>query len=161
MVVLLSLLGLGMVATGVASMVFGATIIQVERGWTMVISGSVGASAGAVLLGIALATQRLGRIAREMVQVRDRLGRMEELSAIRTEAQSRSGQPAVAVDRPPPLSTQPSPPDAPITIVGQYASGGNSYVMYSDGSIRAELPGGARRFSSIEDLRAFIATSDD
>lgn len=158
MVVLLSLFGLGLVATGVAAMVFGAPIVQVERGWTMVISGTVCASAGAVLLGVSLATQRLGRIAREIVQVRDCLGRMEELSAIRTEVQSRSGAPAVSVDRP---SPPPSPPGAPITIVGQYASGGNSYVMYSDGSIRAELPGGPRRFSSIEDLRAFIATGED
>lgn len=43
------------------------------------------------------------------------------------------------------------------TVVGTYSSGGNTYIMYSDGSIRAETPTGLYRFDSLDELKAFIA----
>jgi len=44
----------------------------------------------------------------------------------------------------------------PPTVVGSYDSGGNQYVMYSDGSIEAHLPSGLHRFGSLEELKQFI-----
>jgi hypothetical protein len=77
MSVALYLLALGMVAGGVASAYFGSDIIVLERGWSMVISGAVAASAGAVLAGIAAAVGRLKRIEREFARLGDRLARAE------------------------------------------------------------------------------------
>ena len=41
-------------------------------------------------------------------------------------------------------------------VVGTYASGGNTYVMYSDGSIEAETPRGRFTFESLDELKAFV-----
>ncbi|GJD48216.1 hypothetical protein OPKNFCMD_0932 [Methylobacterium crusticola] len=49
----------------------------------------------------------------------------------------------------------------PATVVGTYASGGNTYAMYSDGTIEAETPAGRFRFQSIEDFKAFIAAGGE
>ncbi|MDB5590701.1 hypothetical protein [Enterovirga sp.] len=156
MVVVLVLLAVSMIGIGGAAVVFGAPIIQIERGWTMVLAGTVGACSGILLLGVALAAQRVGRAAQELLRIRERLSRME-LSAPPAAA------PVVTDLRP---VEQPAPPryeaapDGP-AIVGQYASGGNSYVMYSDGSIQADTPAGKRRFSSLDDLRAFVAAGGE
>lgn len=166
MVFLLCILAVGMIATGLAAMAFGMSIVQVERGWTMVISGTVGAAGGAVLLGIALAVERLGRIANEMVWIRDRLATIGELTA--EEAQARPEEfeaPSEELPPEPAASFAPSPetetpvPQAPPerVLVGHYSSGGNEYKMFSDGSIDAVTPAGLRRFASLEDLRAFVA----
>jgi hypothetical protein len=163
MVFLLCLLALGMIAIGLAAIVFGMSIVQVERGWTMVIAGSVGASGGAVLLGIALAVQRLGRIASELVWIRDRLATIGEMTAEAVpwdEPGPAAEQEAVGPAASPPREDPPAPAaagPAERVIVGQYSSGGNEYKMYSDGSIDAMTPAGLRRFDSLDDLRAFVA----
>jgi hypothetical protein len=54
------------------------------------------------------------------------------------------------------------PVDGPSpTVVGTYSSGGNTYVMYSDGSIQAETPTGRFRFVSLDELKAFIAAGGE
>jgi hypothetical protein len=53
------------------------------------------------------------------------------------------------------------PEEAPPTVVGTYNSGGNFYIMYSDGSIEAETPAGKFRFTSLDELKDFIATGGD
>ncbi|HEX2724334.1 MAG TPA: hypothetical protein VHN20_00780 [Beijerinckiaceae bacterium] len=47
------------------------------------------------------------------------------------------------------------------TVVGTYNSGGNFYIMYSDGSIEAETPAGKFRFLSLDELKDFIAAGGD
>ncbi len=49
----------------------------------------------------------------------------------------------------------------PPTIVGTYNSGGNRYVMYSDGSIAADTPKGDFRFGSLDELKQFIAAGGE
>ncbi|KQP10451.1 hypothetical protein ASF28_04790 [Methylobacterium sp. Leaf99] len=41
-------------------------------------------------------------------------------------------------------------------VVGTYASGGNTYVMYANGSIEAETPRGRFSFESLDELKAFV-----
>lgn len=41
-------------------------------------------------------------------------------------------------------------------VVGTYASGGNTYVMYSDGAIEADTPRGRFTFGSLDELKAFV-----
>ena len=49
----------------------------------------------------------------------------------------------------------------PAVEIGRYASGGNSYVMFSDGSIEAETPNGRFRFDSLDQLKHFIASGGE
>ncbi len=42
------------------------------------------------------------------------------------------------------------------TLVATYNSGGNTYYMFSDGTIETETPTGRYRFNSMEELRIFV-----
>jgi len=267
MVVALYGISAAMIVGGVAALVQGYGIILVERGWTLVISGTVAAASGAVLLGIAVAVSRLGKVQAELVKLRERLGRldvnlaasdsvldpvvavssgllgggafppaMEEATpalrldddegakrepaespsieradaetATGTETKDQTGEirtatvedttglfgpepreKPVEVDREEPTELAPSEtsaepeepqptgaetseepraaetdvapaPTASVepTIIGSYDSGGNRYVMFSDGSIEAETPEGVYRFNSLDELKEFIAS---
>lgn len=165
MSVVLSLLALAMIAMGGAAMVIGAPIIQVEKGWTMVIAGSVGATGGAVLLGVALAARRLGRIASQLLAF---AASLDQVAALATANVGAAPPPAdlaepmaalAAPQEPVVLEASPGPYDTPpsASIVGRYASGGNAYVMFADGSVQADTPSGRHRFRSLDELRAFVA----
>lgn len=83
-----------------------------------------------------------------------------ELGAGETERDSAS-TPELASETPPEATrAEPDSETAP-TIVGTYNSGGNFYVMYSDGSIEADTPAGKFRFDSLDELKAFIAAGGD
>lgn len=58
-------------------------------------------------------------------------------------------------DTPQPEPASPPPETAP-QVVGTYASGGNTYVMFADGSIEAETPRGRYNFNSLDELKAFV-----
>ncbi len=60
-------------------------------------------------------------------------------------------------DVPPPAAAPETQPVVPsLDVVGTYVSGGNTYVMFSDGSIEAETPRGRFTFESLEELKAFV-----
>jgi hypothetical protein len=50
------------------------------------------------------------------------------------------------------------PPPPPPTLVGHYSAGGANYKIFSDGSIEAETEGGAFRFASMADFKAYLAS---
>jgi hypothetical protein len=77
MVVALFALAVAMIVGGLTAVVQGYEIVLLERGWTLVISGSVFASGGALLLGLATAVGRLGKIQRELVTARDKAAEVE------------------------------------------------------------------------------------
>ncbi|WP_243375171.1 hypothetical protein [Microvirga solisilvae] len=52
-------------------------------------------------------------------------------------------------------------PGAGATVIGTYNSGDNTYVMFSDGSIEAQTPGGLFHFKSLDELKAFIASGGE
>ncbi|MBX9934294.1 MAG: hypothetical protein K2Y56_22720 [Methylobacterium sp.] len=60
----------------------------------------------------------------------------------------------------PALTEEPADPETPaepaLAVVGTYVSGGNTYVMYSDGSIEADTPRGRFTFKSLDELKAFV-----
>ncbi|RVU14674.1 hypothetical protein [Methylobacterium oryzihabitans] len=274
MVVALFVLALAMLLGGLASVVQGIPYVRLEVGWTMVIAGSVAASGGAVVLGLAALLGRLRRIelalrdAPRPAERRDpapapirpepptlppaapmpaslmpaspmpaaampaaptppapahppvaaMLGgagvagaaalaagvsdgkpapgrseptfdppadRLPEPAAPRDDAAAAAAElrlnraepepfelpmPEPAEPAPPPETapeTVPEPgtvpePEAPPAeeenaIVGTYASGGNTYAMFADGTIEADTPGGKFRFRSLDELKAFIA----
>ncbi|WP_375458442.1 hypothetical protein [uncultured Enterovirga sp.] len=156
MVVVLILLALSLVGVGGAAVVFGAPIIQIERGYTMVLAGTMAVCSGILLLGVALAAQRLGRAAQELVRIRDRLQRMEMSTASSGVTAMPANGPLPAFSPSPGANAGYGSPAEP-NVVGQYSSGGNAYVMYSDGTILADTPSGKHRFRSLDELRAFTS----
>jgi hypothetical protein len=64
-----------------------------------------------------------------------------------------------------PQPSKPAPPPAvpavKSTVIGTYTSGGNRYVMFADGSIEAETPDGTFTFSSLDELKEFIAAGGE
>src|SRR6478609_7339112 len=77
MVVALFLVSLAMIVGGSMAAVFGWDIVLNERGWVMVIAGSVVAASGFLMLGLAAIVVRLGRIRRILALIHDRIGRGE------------------------------------------------------------------------------------
>jgi hypothetical protein len=62
MIIGLLALAFAMIVGGLLAAFFGWDIVLVERGWTMVIAGSITAASGALLLGIAAAVSKLAQI---------------------------------------------------------------------------------------------------
>ncbi|KAB0265271.1 hypothetical protein [Microvirga brassicacearum] len=69
MIIALYALALAMIVGGLFAAILGWDIVLVERGWTMVISGIIGASSGALLIGITAVVSRLARIQEELARV--------------------------------------------------------------------------------------------
>lgn len=188
MVVVLFLLALAMMVSGAAAVFFGSDILLADRGLPMVVAGATAASAGAVLLGLAVAAWRLGRLERTMARLGERLGDMQlprphvgpDAPAVVEPGVQAAPAPKAVTDIPDSADRDAdsraldlpeiAPVRAPdthaldaglvedaITVVGTYSSGGNSYVMYSDGSIRADTPSGQHKFGSLDELKAFVA----
>ncbi len=69
---------------------------------------------------------------------------------------------ASALPPPPSAAEEPAPPAqrAERTLAATYASGENTYFMYSDGTIEAETPIGRFRFVSMDELRVFVETGE-
>ena len=73
-----------------------------------------------------------------------------------TEPEAPALRPAIEDVTPPSEAPEPQPAEPSLEVVGTYVSGGNTYVMFSDGSIEAETPRGRFTFESLEELKAFV-----
>jgi hypothetical protein len=219
MIVALSAVACVMVVIGLGLVVQGTPFTRLEWGWTMVLAGTVTATGGILLAGIAVLAARLGaleralrhgaatrqdpappvasplagtahlppmppvlpvaeaplvpsRVGDEAVGARGGAVKADERAILAAgdllgepadaplgpvarvlPAEEVSGVPEVEPPAPAPKPAEPAPP----TVVGTYASGGNAYVMYSDGSIKADTPKGHFTFGSLDELKAFIA----
>jgi hypothetical protein len=176
--VFLALLGLAMMVGGLAAIYSGSLFVGIERGWTMVVSGTVAFSAGAILLGLAAALRRLKRIERATKRLAGAFAPPADPAPpgpIPSKLGSVAASAPAAAPSPPEVTTaaslpgqqgpenEPSPehrepPPAPDKVVGTYQAGGNSYVMYADGSIRADTPSGEHRFATMDEFKAFMLT---
>ncbi len=66
MIIALLALACAMIVGGLLAAFFGWDIVLVERGWTMVIAGTISAASGALLLGVAAAVSKLSQIAAQL-----------------------------------------------------------------------------------------------
>ena len=87
-------------------------------------------------------------------------------AAPRTDVAPRADAPPMAPaasrdESPDHAAAPPAPPPPTATVIGTYSSGGNSYVMFSDGSIEATTPDGLYRFQSLDELKEFIASGGE
>jgi hypothetical protein len=77
MVIALYLVALAMIGGGGWAVYEGYGIVLTERGWSMVIAGTVAATGGVLVLAAAILAGRLGRIHGELVRLRERVGRLD------------------------------------------------------------------------------------
>lgn len=75
--VLLVCLAIAMIVGGGAAIYSGSLIISIERGWSMMIAGSVCASSGAIVLGLAVLAGRLRRISYQTEVLGETMSRIE------------------------------------------------------------------------------------
>ncbi len=87
---------------------------------------------------------------------RDEPARTELRSTI-VDAPEPDERPDASASNDEPAETEPEE----LTVLGTYSSGGNTYVMYSDGSIQADTPSGRFTFASLEELKEFIAAGGE
>jgi hypothetical protein len=92
MIVALYALALAMIVGGLFAAILGWDIVLVERGWTMVISGIVGASSGALLIGITMIVSKLARIQEELARVQLSLEDDIETVVVPTSAEQARGR---------------------------------------------------------------------
>ncbi|WP_262027517.1 hypothetical protein [Microvirga sp. Mcv34] len=69
MIIALLALAFAMIVGGLFAALFGWDIVLVERGWTMVIAGSVTAASGALLLGITAVVAKLAKIEKRLLRL--------------------------------------------------------------------------------------------
>jgi len=69
MIIALLALAFAMILCGLLAIFLGWEIILVERGWTMVLAGTIGAASGVLLLGITAAVSRLAKIQAELARL--------------------------------------------------------------------------------------------
>ncbi|WP_336487652.1 hypothetical protein [Methylobacterium nigriterrae] len=76
-------------------------------------------------------------------------------------------RPALDTAPEPEAPSEPEPAQEPaetepkLEVVGTYASGGNTYVMYSNGAIEADTPRGRFTFGSLDELKAFVESGGE
>lgn len=90
MIIALLALAFAMIVGGLLAAFFGWDIVLVERGWTMVIAGSITAASGALLLGIAAAVSKLAQIEHRLSMLRGGFAE-DELTATRASTGALAG----------------------------------------------------------------------
>src|SRR5262249_33150033 len=103
MSVILSLLGIGLAAVGIAAIGFGSPIHEVTLGTTLIVAGVSALTGGLILIGLAAVVAELGRLA----------------EAVRTRIAARpAARPAEAPDAVEPAASTTAVLPAPVVAVG-------------------------------------------
>jgi hypothetical protein len=151
-------LGATLAAWGLAAMFEGWDKIQIERGWSLFISGAVALSGGVVTLAIAAALSRLDHAL---------LALAPRVAAPANPAPAPAPAPVpTPAPMAPPTAMAPPPgfeayapkryvEEEPVEV-DRYENGGALYVMYSNGSVEIRGDGRVRRFASLSELRAQV-----
>ena len=170
-------LGILLVLSGGYGLWAGWDLIQLERGWSQFIAGSVAVSGGVITIALgriltvltSLKNLPLGSLDRELISQEAAKPLSSSSAGLKIEAGGVKTlhQPASS-DRqdmslastkpiaPPEPSERPqlSPIQGEVEEVDRYSAGDTTYVMFSDGSVEVRKPTGSQRFPSLAALRA-------
>ncbi|PWB82494.1 MAG: hypothetical protein C3F11_11650 [Methylocystaceae bacterium] len=151
-------LGAGLALAGFAAMWDGWDKIQIERGWSLFIAGSVAVSGGVVTLALAAVLSRLDHA-------------IFAASTSPSTALPSSAPPSQVPRADPAPAQQPAAPEKEFAAslaaaldtvatrpveVDRHVDGDTTYVMFSDGGVEVRNSGRARRFSSLAELKAQV-----
>jgi hypothetical protein len=170
---IVALLGLAAAVAGGGAVAMGWPVVQLERGWTMVIAGAALASGGLVCLGLAVQIFEMRRLRAALERALSRLAaeagpeaetaatftapRRDPMSEVTAVPPRPLPQPRAAEARPP-MREQAAPPEEP-QPARSFTVGDTTFVVFADGSIEARTAQGTRRFGSMEEVRAYLETS--
>ncbi|MCC3244126.1 hypothetical protein LG047_02115 [Methylocystis sp. WRRC1] len=141
--------GLLLAAAGGYGMWSGWDLIQLERGWSLFISGAVALSGGVVTIALGRVVAHLARLAPQVASDTPAVIAAPPVSTAAPPAPP--PKPAVAAK---PVEAPAEKPLEEPTEVDRYTAGEATYVMYSDGSVEMRTATGSERFSSLAELRA-------
>jgi len=131
------------------------------------VSGVVLLGCGAIVLAIAALIARIGRLISPAATI------VAAPPPAAHVAEPESTAPKIEIKEPPAQATNRAPPEllalapsgqalsdgrASPQVIGRYAAGASSYVLFSDGAIEAETDAGAMRFASLDDFKSYVAT---
>jgi hypothetical protein len=152
-----SLAGLFLVVAGAAAMSSGWETIQVERGWSLFIGGSIAFSGGLIVAAVGQVLARLDEFvaASKGRDIRETVAPAKPAKV--ENAQPPRERPAQAPAAPPPAPKWQEQARSEPVEVDRYASGDITYVMFSDGAVEVRTPDGAQRYASLAELRAEAA----
>lgn len=170
--------GLAMAGAGAYGMLTGWDMVQLERGWSLFIGGSVVLSGGVVTAALGRVIAYLSRLARNQPAQTQQAQPASAVATAKTEAAETpaprpkaEARPQKAPPQPPPappkaaptqkptalsdiLKSLREPQPQPVTEVDRYEAGGSTYIMMSDGSVEVHGPEGRHRYPSLAALRA-------
>ncbi len=168
--------GLLLALGGIYGLWAGWDLIQLERGWSQFIAGSVALSGGVITIALGRILSVLAShktlpqaLVDKPIASEDAIKPLDSSGGLKVEASSaRTAPKPLSPDRQnsPPPSTKLAP--APETIaqpqtasiqgeleeVDRYSAGDSTYIMFSDGSVEVRKPTGSQRFPSLAALRA-------
>jgi len=160
-----TLLGLAMTAAGGAAIGYGWPLIPLERGWSLVIAGSTGASAGIVCLVLVKLTWETRRMRLALERALSDLAAEESAASASRPVATAQESPVQPVQAPSPVPNDvqptsprgyaPAPPDR-VAQSRSFTVGDTTFVVFADGSIEAHMPGGIRRFASMREVRSYL-----
>jgi len=172
---IIALLGLAASVGGGGAIVMGWPLVPLERGWTMVIAGAALGSGGLVCLALAV---QIFEMRRTRLAIDRALALLTPGAVGATATASVAPSPAMldnAADANRPASARPaqatgdearSAPEGEAAAAGEtqparsFTVGDTTFVVFSDGSIEARTTEGTRRFRSMEEVRAYLETSE-
>jgi hypothetical protein len=165
MAIVTIILGAVLMLAAFASLWASLNLVPTEMGLLYGVSGVILLGCGAIVLAIAALITRIGRVAPPPAIVAGPPPTPEV-------AVTYSGAPKIEIDESPAQATVPAPPAllaraspdqgpasgrASPQVIGRYAAGASSYVLFSDGSIEAETDTGAMRFATLDDFKSYVA----
>jgi hypothetical protein len=160
MAIMTIVLGVALIVAALGSLWASLNLLPTEMGLLYGISGVVLLGCGAIVLAIAALIARIGQFTpppREIVAAPPPdvpAAPKIEIDDIAADAASLLAPTLVSPPRPEqgPANGRASP-----RVIGRYAAGEASYVLFSDGSIEAETDAGALRFATLDDFKTYVA----
>ena len=156
-------LGVALIVAALGSLWASLNLVPTEMGLLYGISGVVLLGCGAIVLAIAALIARIGRLTPPApATVATPAPAAPEVAAPKVEIDETVSH---AADRAAPALLSPTRPEQELAngraspkVIGRYAAGEASYVLFSDGSIEAETDAGALRFATLDDFKSYVAT---